>query len=81
MTTLEPWPAGGIRPDVANHSTTTAVLNAGIETLTALKGIVETTPVEAVFESATVILTLVRVGFLVLFPFLHSLTGGTIRTG
>ena len=80
MAALEPWAVGDIRPDVANYSTTTAVLNAGIETLTALKGIVETTPVEAVFESATAILTLVRVRFLVLFPFLPPLTGGTTRT-
>ena len=80
MTTLEPWAVGEIRPDVANYSTTTAVLNAGLETLTALKDTVGTTPMKAIFESTIIILTLVRVRLLVLFPFLHSLISGITRT-
>ena len=68
MTTPDPWAVGDIQPDVANYSTTTSVLNTGIQTLTALKATVETTPMKVIFESAIIILTLVRVRVLILFP-------------
>ena len=61
-----------------SHSVTTAVLNADIETLTAFKDTIEVAPVKAVFESIIVILTLVKVRFL-LFPLLHPLIGDTTR--
>jgi len=51
----------------------TTVLNTDTETLTASEDMVEATPVKAVFESAIVILTLVRVSLvLVLFPLLDT---------
>ena len=68
MTTIDPWGIGDIPPDVSNCSTTTVVLNTGIKTLIGFKDIVEIAPVKAVFESAIVILTLVRVSLLVPFP-------------
>ena len=61
MTTPGPWAVGDIPTNVAQHETTTAVLNAEIETLTTFKDIVESIPVKAVFESVIGILTLVRV--------------------
>ena len=61
MTTPEPWAIGDTPPNVESRSTTTAILNSDIETLTALKNTTKATPVKAVFESVVVILTLVRV--------------------
>ena len=77
MVTPELW-AVGDTPNVEPHSVTTAVLNADIETLTAFKDTIEVAPVKAVFESIIVILTLVKVRFL-LFPLLHPLIGDTTR--
>ena len=73
MALLEP-------PNVGSRSTTTVVLNADIETLTAIKDTLEIIPVKAVFESVIVILTLVRVRDPVLSPCLCSLLDTTIRT-
>ena len=82
MAALEPWVGGDIPPDVASHSTTTAVLNAGIEILTTSKDTADsTTPVKAVFESAIVILTLVRVRPPVRFPLSHPLIDNMTRMG
>jgi len=58
----------------------TAILNTEIETLTALKDTLGATPIKPIFNSATIILTLVRVRLHVLFSFLHSLIGNTVRT-
>jgi hypothetical protein len=67
-------------PHVGSRSTTTAVLNADIETLTAAKDTLKIIPVKVVFESVIVILTLVRVRDPVLPPCLCSLLDNTIRT-
>ena len=48
-------------PNVESLSTTTAALNADIDTLTAAEHALEIIPVKVVFESVIVILTLVRV--------------------
>lgn len=69
MTTFEPWAVVGATPDPEPNSTTIAVLNAGIETLTVAKNTIETTPAKAAFESAIVILTLIRVRVPALLPF------------
>ena len=66
MTVLEPQVVVDVPPNVEGNSTTTAVLNADIRILTAFKDIVETAPGKGVFESAIVILTLIRVRLLVL---------------
>jgi len=76
MATPEPW-AVGDNP----HEATTAVLNADIETLTALKDTIESIPVKAVFESVIGILTLVRMRLLTPFPLSHPLIGDVTRTG
>ena len=73
MTTLESWAVGDISPDILDSSMTTAVLNASIETLTALNDVVETTSMREVFNSVIVILTLVRVRLLVPLPLLYPL--------
>ena len=62
MITPEPSAVGDTSPNIEQCSTTTAVLNADIESLTAFKDDIEAAPVRAVFESITVFLTLVRVG-------------------
>ena len=67
-------------PNVGSRSTTTAVLNADIETLTTARDTLEIIPVKAVFESVIVILTLVRVRDPVLSPCLCLLLDNTIRT-
>jgi len=79
MTAPKPWAVGDIPTDVAHHSTTTT-LSADIEILNTFKSIVEFTPAKAVFKSVIVVLTLVRVRFLVPFPFLHPLISSTTRT-
>ena len=79
MTTSEPWVVGDA-PNIQSLSVTIAILNADIETFAAFNDTVEPTPVKAVFESVIVILTLVRVGFLVLFRISYSLIGDTTRT-
>jgi hypothetical protein len=66
---------------VGSCSTTTSVLNADIDTLTATKNTLEIIPVKAVFESVILILTLVRVRDPALSPCLCSLLDDTIRTG
>lgn len=58
-----------------------AILHTDIETLTVIKDTLKDTPVKTIFESVVVILTLVRVKFLIFLPFLHSLIGNTVRTG
>jgi len=80
MTTPEPWAVGDISTNVTHHSTTTATLSAEIKVLTAFKSIVEFTPAKAIFESVIVVLTLVRVSFLVPFPFSYLLISGMTRT-
>jgi len=80
MATPESWGVDGIPSTVEHRPAITATLNTHIETLTVLKGTLEATPIKPVFESLIVILTLVRVRLLVLFPFLHSLIGDTVRT-
>ena len=80
-TTSGPRTAHDMPPNVGSHSTTTAALNADIETLTATKDTLETIPrVKAVFESVIGILALVRVRASVLFPFSHLLIGDATRT-
>ena len=81
MTNPEPWAVDDTPTDVANHKAITAVLNADIETLTAFKDVVGSTPVKAVFESVIGILTLVRVRFLVLCSFSRQLIGSMTSTG
>ena len=66
--------------NVERHQTMTAILNTDIETLTALKDTLRATPIKPIFESAIIILTLVRVRLHALFPFFHSLIGYTVRT-
>lgn len=78
MTTVEPWAIGGTSPNIEPHLATVAMLNANIETITTFKDIIEVAPVKAVFESIIVILTLVKVRFL-LFSLLHPLISDTIR--
>jgi len=80
MATLEPWGADDIPSTIEHHPAMTAILNTDIETLTAFKDTLKANPVKPIFESIIAILTLVRVRLLVLFPFLHSLTGNTVRT-
>jgi len=80
MATSEAWRADGIPPTVDHRQTMTAILTTDIETLTALKDLLKDTPIKPIFESATIILTLVRVRLNILFPFLHSLIGNTART-
>ena len=60
MATFEPREVGGLTPSPESNPATTAVLNTDIETLTVANA-VEITPAKAAFESAIVILTLVRV--------------------
>jgi len=79
MATSESWGADGIPSTVEHHQMMTAILNTEIETLTALKDTLNDTPIKPIFESATIILTLVRVRLHVLFPFFHSLIGNTVR--
>jgi len=81
MTTLEPRAVGDIPPNVGYHSAITTALNTNIETLTALKNVVETTPMKPVFESALIILTLVRVWLPDPLSFSSPLTDDTTRTG
>ena len=76
MATFDPW-----APSTVEHDPTiTPMFNTDIETFTAFKDTLKATPVKAMFESIIVILTLVRVGFLALFPLLHSLIDRTART-
>ena len=75
MITSEPAADGDTPPDVENRSEIAAMLTADIKSLTISKDIVEATPMKAVFESVTVILTLVRVRSIPLFPFSCSLIG------
>lgn len=78
MATLEPC-AVGDTSDVKSHSATAAMLSAHVETLAAFKDTVEAIPAKAVFESVVVILTLVKVGLLILFPLLRLLIGDATR--
>ena len=55
------WVVGDPTPDSGSNSATIAVLDADIETLTATKNTVKIKLVKAAFESAVVILTVVRV--------------------
>jgi len=80
MTAPKPWAVGDMPTDVAHRSTATTMQNSDGETLTAVKEIIESTPVKAVFESVIAILTLVQVRFIVLFRFLHLLIGDATRT-
>lgn len=80
MSTIHPLAVGYARPNVEHHSISAGVLSPTIDSLTAFKDVVEVTHVKAVFESVVAILTLARVGFLVLFQFLHPLIGDTART-
>lgn len=80
MTTPEPCAVGNPSLDTDHHSATTAVLSAGVESLTALKETVEIPSVKVAFESVIVILNLVRVRMFVLLPFLRSLIGDMDRT-
>ena len=59
--TVEPWTMENIRSGVETHSTTTAALNADIETLTAAKDSIEIAPLKVAFESVIDVLGLVRV--------------------
>ena len=77
MATFEPWAAGDPPLNSKSNPATTAVLNTNIKTLTTAKNTVEITPVKAAFELAIAILTLVRVGILVLSHFLHPFIGET----
>lgn len=80
MATYELWAVGGA-PNVEHHLTTAATLSADIETLKTFEDTVEAAPVKAVFESVIVILTLVRVRFLVpLTPCIRVLIGAMTRT-
>lgn len=79
MTTLGPSIADDTLSAVEHHPTMTPMPNTNIETLTAFKDTLKSTPIKAVFESLIVILTLVRVSFLALFPLLHSLISDTVR--
>ena len=79
MTTLDSLVAGDTPSTVAHHPTITPMLNTDIETFAAFKDTLKAAPVRAIFESIIVILTLVRVGFLALFPLLHSLIGNMAR--
>ena len=80
MTIHESRAVDDVSSNVASQSTTTATLNAEIETLTAFKSSVENARVKAIFESVTVILTLVRVRLLVMFLFSNPPICDTIRT-
>ena len=79
MTTPESWAVGDAH-DPGHQSVTAATPSAGLDTLTASKKVVEATDLKAVFESAIVVLTLVKVRLLALFPFLYPLTSDTTRT-
>jgi len=61
MTTFEPWAVGDTSSNVGSRSATTAVLNAGIESLAVTKDTLGIIPVKAVFESVIGILNIVRV--------------------
>jgi len=61
MATSESWAIGDTRTNIVPHLSTAAVLNAGIETLTVTKNVVEISTVKVVFESVIAILTFVRV--------------------
>ena len=80
MATSESWGVNGIPSTIEHHQTMTAILNIEIETLTALKDTLGATPIKSIFESATIILTLVRVRLHDLFQFLQSLISNTVRT-
>ena len=80
MTTHESRAVDDVSSNVVNQSATTAALNAEIETLAAFKSSVENTRVKAIFESAIVILTLVRVRLLVMFLFSNPPICDTTRT-
>ena len=67
---VTPWAVSDPTPNSESNSATTATLDTYIKTLTAAKITVESPAVKATFESAIAILTLVRVGILVLPPFL-----------
>jgi len=80
MATSESRGVDGIPCAIEHHLTITAILNTDIEILTALNDTLNATPIKSIFESTIAILTLVRVRLLVLFLFLHSLIGNTVRT-
>jgi len=80
MVTFEPWAIGNTPPNVGSHSAATAALNADIATLTVAKDTLEIVPVKVLFESAIVILGLVRVGITVLLHFFYSFLDDTVRT-
>ena len=67
-------------PNIGSRSTTTAVLNADIQTLTAAEDTLRIIPVKVVVKSTIVILTLVRVRDPVPSPCLCLLLDNTIRT-
>ena len=69
MTALEPWAVSDPIPNPESNSATTATLDSYIKNLTAAKITVEIPAVKATFESAIVILTLIRVRILALLPF------------
>ena len=81
MITFEPWAVCSTSPNIESRSTTTAMLNTDIQTLTVFKNTTKATAVKAIFESAVVILTLVRVRLYVPFQFAHKLIGGMTRMG
>ena len=81
MATSEFLGVDGMPSTIEHDPEITTILHTDIETLTIIKGTLKDTPVKTIFESVIVILTLVRVKFLVFLPFLHSLIGNTIRTG
>jgi len=80
MATLEPCGVDDIPSTIECHLAITAILNTDIETFTVFKDTLKANPIKSIFESIIVILTLFRVRLLVLFPFLHSLIGNTVRT-
>jgi len=80
MATSEPWAIGDTRTNIEPHLSTVAVLNAGIETLTVTKNVVEISTVRVVFESVVAILTFVRVRVPDPPPSSYPLINGVIRT-
>jgi len=80
MSTFESRAIDNTPSAVEHHSAIATMLNTDIEIFTTFKDTLEPTPIKAVFESITVILTLVRVSILAVFLFLHSPIGGVART-
>jgi len=70
MSTFESRAVDNTPPAVEHHSAIATMLNTDIGIITTFKDTLEPTPIKAVFESITVILTLVRVSVLARFPIL-----------